>query len=68
VEEPIVDDTDFFNALEEALAIVSDLASLEEVWNDADPMARFDGKPQGETNQSIALAIRKRAEKRVGGK
>jgi hypothetical protein len=65
--EEVIDDTTFFERLEEALAVVSDLASLEEVWNDADPMARFDGKPQGEINQGIALAIRKRAEKRVGG-
>jgi phage recombination protein Bet len=65
--EEVIDDTTFFERLEEDLAVVSDLASLEEVWNDADPMARFDGKPQGEINQSIALAIRKRAEKRIGG-
>jgi recombination protein RecT len=62
-----VDDTTFFERLEEALAVVTDLASLEEVWTDADPMARFEGKPGGEVNQSIALAIRKRAEKRIGG-
>jgi predicted secreted protein len=66
-EEPIVDDTAFFEKLEEALAVVSDAESIEEVWTEFDPMARFDGKPQGETNQAIALAIRKRAEKRVGG-
>jgi hypothetical protein len=64
--EEVIDDTEFFQRLEEDLAVVSDMASLEEVWNDADPMARFDGKPQGEINQGIALAIRKRAEKRVG--
>lgn len=61
------DDTSFFERLEESLAVVSDLASLEEAWSEADPMARFDGKPNGETNQGIAMAIRKRAEKRVGG-
>jgi phage recombination protein Bet len=65
--EEVIDDTTFFERLEEDLAVVSDMASLEEVWNDADPMARFDGKPQGEINQGIALAIRKRAEKRIGG-
>lgn len=65
--EEVIDDTTFFERLEEDLAVVSDLASLEEVWNEADPMARFDGKPQGEINQGIALAIRKRAEKRIGG-
>ena len=63
----VVDDTTYFEQLEDALAVVSDLASLEEVWTEFDPMARFDGKPQAETNQAIAKAIRKRAEKRIGG-
>lgn len=45
---------------------MADLEALEEAWTEADPLARFDGKPNGETNQSIALAIRKRAEKRIG--
>lgn len=66
-EEQIVDDTTFFEKLEEALAVVSDAESIEEVWTEFDPMARFDGKPQGEINQGIALAIRKRAEKRIAG-
>lgn len=65
--EEVVDDTTFFERLEEALSVVSDAASIEEVWTDFDPLARFDGKPQGEINQGIALAIRKRAEKRIGG-
>lgn len=65
-EDPI-DDNTFFEQLEEALSVVSDMASLEEVWSEADPMARFEGKPGGETNQGIAKAIRKRAEKRIGG-
>ena len=60
--EEVVDDTAFFEELESALAVVSDEASLEEVWTEADPMARFDGD---ETNQAIAMAIRKRAEKRL---
>ncbi|PYE89641.1 hypothetical protein C7477_103149 [Phyllobacterium leguminum] len=62
-----VDDTTFFERLEADLSVVTDIASLEEVWTAADPMARFEGKPNGETNQSISLAIRKRAEKRMGG-
>jgi hypothetical protein len=62
-----VDDTTYFDRLEEALAVVSDDASIEEVWTEFDPLARFDGKPNGEVNQSIAMAIRKRAEKRIGG-
>lgn len=60
------DDTAFFERLEEALGAVTDLEALEEAWTEADPLARFDGKPNGETNQGIALAIRKRAEKRIG--
>jgi hypothetical protein len=63
----VMDDNTFFERMEEALSVVSDAASIEEVWSEFDPLARFDGKPQGETNQSIAIAIRKRAEKRVGG-
>jgi len=65
-DEPL-SDTAFFEKLEEDLAVVSDLATLEEVWTAADPLARFDGKPAGEINQGIAMAIRKRAEKRIGG-
>lgn len=61
------DDTAFFTQLEADLDAVTDLEALEEVWTVADPLARFDGKPNGETNQSIALAIRKRTEKRIGG-
>lgn len=60
------DDTDFFERLEEAMGAAADLEVLEELWTEFDPLARFDGKPNGETNQSIALAIRKRAEKRIG--
>lgn len=60
----VIDDTEYFERLEEALAVVSDQASVEEVWTEADPMSRFEGD---ETNQAIAMAIRKRAEKRIGG-
>lgn len=63
----VVDDTTYFEQLEEALAVAGDHASIEEVWSEFDPLARFDGKPQGEINQGIALAIRRRAEKRIGG-
>lgn len=65
--EQVIDDTTYFEKLEEALAVVNDASSIEEVWTEFDPLARFDGKPNGETNQAIALAIRKRAEKRIGG-
>lgn len=63
----VVDDNAYFEQFEEAMAVVSDLASLKEVWTEFDPMARFDGQTNGEMNQSIAKAIRKRAEKRIGG-
>ncbi|WP_051447602.1 phage recombination protein Bet [Rhizobium leguminosarum] len=71
VEEPeeveeVIGDTEFFEQLDDALAVVMDMETLEEVWTEFDPLSRFDGKPQGEVNQSIALAIRKRAEKRIG--
>ncbi|MDX0572134.1 phage recombination protein Bet [Sinorhizobium medicae] len=65
--EDEVDDNTYFERLDDALAVVSDLASLEEVWTEFDPLARFDGQPNGEVNQGIAMAIRKRAEKRIGG-
>lgn len=67
VQDAMVEDNEYFEQLEEAMAVVSDAASLEEVWGEFDPLAQFDGKPQGEVNQGIALAIRKRAEKRIGG-
>ena len=64
--EEVIDDTTFFERIEEALAVASDMATIEEVWTEFDPMARFDGKPNGEVNQGIAMAIKRRAEKRVG--
>ncbi len=67
VSDHEIDDTAFFEQLEEALAIASDLETVEEVWTEFDPLARFEGKPNGEINQAIATQIRKRAEKRVGG-
>lgn len=65
--DDVIDDTTFFERLEEALAIAADAATIEEIWTEADPMARFDGKPNGEVNQGIAMAIKRRAEKRIGG-
>lgn len=65
--EEVIDDTTFFERLEEALAVAADAATVDEVWTEFDPMARFDGKPNGEVNQSIAMAIKRRAEKRIGG-
>lgn len=67
VVEEIIDDTEFFNRLEDDMAVAGDEATVEEVWTVADPMARFDGKAQGEVNQGIAKAIKSRHLKRVGG-
>lgn len=61
------DDTAYFERLEEALSVCSDAETVEEVWTDFDPMARFDGKANAETNQGIAMAIKRRAMKRIGG-
>lgn len=60
-----IDDTAFFDQLEADLAVTSDEASIEEVWTEADPMARFEGQPNGEINQGIAMAIKKKHLKRV---
>lgn len=61
-----IDDTEFFEHLEEAMSGAVDAAEIEELWTEFDPMARFDGKPNSETNHGIALSIRKRADKRIG--
>jgi phage recombination protein Bet len=66
-EEVEISDSDYFQELEDALAVVSDIATAEEVWNDFDPLAHFEGKPNSDVNQGIAQAIKKRALKRIGG-
>jgi hypothetical protein len=63
--EDIVDDTEFFEKLEAELALAGDAETLEEIWDSFDPLARFEGKPQGETNQAIAVAIKNNALKRI---
>lgn len=65
--DEVIDDTTFFERLEADMAVASDMATIEEIWTEADPMARFEGKQFSETNHGIAMAIRKRAEKRIGG-
>jgi phage recombination protein Bet len=67
VDDWPVDDTDYFTRLDDDMAVASDAATIEEIWTDADPMARFDGKPQAETNQGIAKGIKARHVKRAGG-
>jgi len=65
--EEVIDDTEFFQNLEDALSVVSDEATIEEVWDTFDPLARFDGKPNSETNQGIALAIKRRRLSQIRG-
>jgi phage recombination protein Bet len=67
LDEWPANDNEFFQKLEDDLAVAADMATLEEIWTSADALARFDGKPNSEVNQSIAKAIRKRAEQRIGG-
>lgn len=62
-QEPF-DPAEFFEGLEADLMTAADIESLEEAWTARDPMAVFDGD---DVNQGIAMAIRKRAEKRLGG-
>lgn len=59
-----IDDTEFFEQLDDAMAEAKDIETIEELWTEADPLARFEGD---EINQGIAKAIKKRALKRVGG-
>ena len=60
------DDTTFFERLDDDMAVASDAATIEEIWTEADPLARFEGKDNAETNQGIAKAIRARHMKRIG--
>lgn len=62
-----VDDNALLDQLEEDMAVASDAATVEEIWTAADPMARFEGKLNGEINQGIATAIKRRHIKRIGG-
>lgn len=64
VDGEIIDDTEFFNELETVLAGAMDLPTLEEVWTDFDPLARFDGD---DINIGIVNAIKNRREKQIGG-
>lgn len=59
-----LDDGDFLHQLEESLAVCSDEATLEEVWTEFDPMARFEGNPDA---QKLATMTKRRHLKRVGG-
>lgn len=58
------DPTAFFEELETSLGAETTAEGVEERWDEFDPLATFDGD---ETNQSIALAIKKRRLKTIGG-
>lgn len=58
------DATAFFEELETSLGAETTAEGIEERWDEFDALAQFDGD---ETNQAIAIAIKKRALKRVGG-
>lgn len=63
-EAVAIDTTEFFEALEAELAAAESPADVEDAWTARDPMSVFEGD---ETNQAIAMAIKKRRLKAVGG-
>ncbi len=58
-----IDSTSFFEALEAELAAAETVEDVEEAWTARDPMSVFEGD---ETNQAIAMAIKKRRLKALG--
>jgi phage recombination protein Bet len=58
-----IDSTSFFEALEAELAAAETVEDVEEAWTARDPLAVFEGD---ETNQAIAIAIKKRRLKALG--
>lgn len=56
--------TDFFEQMETSFAAETTVEGVEERWTEFDPLAQFDGD---DINQGIAIAIKKRALKRIGG-
>jgi phage recombination protein Bet len=63
--DDVEDDTDFFTSLDAAMDEASDAASIEEIWSEYDPMARFENNDDG---QALALSIKRRHDARVGGR
>ena len=58
-----LDATEFFEALEAEIAAAESVEDVEEAWTARDPMSVFEGD---ETNQAIAMAIKKRRLKALG--
>lgn len=56
--------TDFFEEMETSFAAETTAEGVEDRWTEFDPLAQFEGD---DINQGIALAIKKRALKRIGG-
>lgn len=56
---------DYFERMETAMAEAGDAASIAEIWNDMDPLAKFEGD---EESQSLATSIKRRHVQRVGQK
>ena len=62
IDGEIIDDNAFFEELEGALAGAMDMETLEEVWTEYDPLARFDGD---DVNIGIVNAIKNRRVKQI---
>jgi len=52
-----LDETAYFDKLEEELAMADDEATVEEIWTLFDPMARFEGK---DDKQAVAMSFKRK--------
>jgi len=52
-----LDETAYFDKLEEELAMADDEATVEETWTQFDPMARFEGK---DDKQAVAMSFKRK--------
>jgi hypothetical protein len=64
----VIGDVDFFDILQDRLAEATDAETIEEIWTELDPMARFENQPlpQGKINQDMCLAIKNRFLRQIG--
>ncbi|MER9355508.1 recombinase RecT [Mesorhizobium sp. M0514] len=67
--DAIVDETetlgDYFTKLDETMGAATTAADIAEIWNDFDPLAKFEGD---EDNQALATSIKRKHVQRVGAK
>lgn len=56
---------DYFERMNAAMAEAGDAASIAEIWNDMDPLAKFEGD---EESQALDTSIKRRHVQRVGQK